>query len=221
MLQVDSTGTKTKSRRKSPYKGKLTNIFEELVRIPELMKEVNFSVEFPLIREEEVRCRDGKGSKYRKRESIKDRRLLEVVRTHRITKAENFLQFIPQDLPRPFSNKCLTKALSLHIHRCRQITCMLNGKKYMLTTSWNGPETAFTLPGEFFMQKSVDEGPLFGFHRMNAFTGMQPLESIHFHDVEKNADILRDLQRYQAHLDRLFGSEVEASNPVYKHHEFM
>ncbi len=62
---------------------------------------------------------------------------------------------------------------------------MLKGKKYLVTTSWNAPTTAFTLPGEFFNEHSVDEGPLFGFHRMNAFTGMQPLESLHFHDVEK------------------------------------
>jgi modulator of drug activity B len=62
---------------------------------------------------------------------------------------------------------------------------MLHGKKYMVTTSWNAPATAFTLPGEFFNEHSVDQGPLFGFHRMNAFTGMEQLESLHFHDVEK------------------------------------
>lgn len=81
---------------------------------------------------------------------------------------------------------------------------MLHGKKYILTTSWNAPKEAFTLPGEFFNQHSVDEGPLFGFHRMNAFTGMKPLESIHFHDVEKNADIPTDLKRYISHLDHIF-----------------
>lgn len=81
---------------------------------------------------------------------------------------------------------------------------MLHGRKYLLTTSWNAPETAFTLPDEFFMQKSVDEGPLFGFHRMNAFTGMEPLESMHFHDVEKNADIQRDISQYRAHLEKVF-----------------
>ncbi|MES2455470.1 MAG: NAD(P)H-dependent oxidoreductase [Bacteroidota bacterium] len=84
---------------------------------------------------------------------------------------------------------------------------MLQGRKYMLTSSWNAPATAFTLPGEFFNEHSVDEGVLFGFHRMNAFTGMQPLESLHFHDVEKNADILRDLLRYNGHLSKLFVEE--------------
>ena len=86
---------------------------------------------------------------------------------------------------------------------------MLHGKKYMVTTSWNAPETAFTLPGEFFNEHSVDEGPLFGFHRMNAFTGMKPLEGIHFHDVEKNADILNDLERYKEHLNQIFIKQAD------------
>jgi len=81
---------------------------------------------------------------------------------------------------------------------------MLHGKKYMLTTSWNAPKEAFTIPGEFFNQKNVDEGVMFGFHRMNAFTGMKPLEGIHFHDVEKNADVVNDLKRYKAHLNKVF-----------------
>jgi NADPH dehydrogenase (quinone) len=81
---------------------------------------------------------------------------------------------------------------------------MLHGKKYMITSSWNAPKEAFTLPGEFFNQQSVDDGVLFGFHRMNAFTGMKPLQSIHFHDVEKNADIEKDLNLYQEHLTKLF-----------------
>jgi modulator of drug activity B len=80
----------------------------------------------------------------------------------------------------------------------------LHGRKYMVTSSWNAPATAFTLPGEFFKEHSVDEGVLFGFHRMNAFTGMEPLEGMHFHDVEKNADIERDIKAYQMHLTQTF-----------------
>ncbi|SEL02617.1 NAD(P)H-dependent oxidoreductase [Parapedobacter koreensis] len=80
----------------------------------------------------------------------------------------------------------------------------LQGRRYLLTTTWNAPATAFTLPGEFFQHKSVDDGPLFGFHRMNAFAGMAPLESFHFHDVEKNADVPRDMTRYRQHLQDVF-----------------
>ncbi|MGZ5211328.1 MAG: NAD(P)H-dependent oxidoreductase [Kaistella sp.] len=85
---------------------------------------------------------------------------------------------------------------------------MLAGRKYMLTTSWNAPETAFTIPGEFFNEKSVDEGPLFGFHRMNAFVSLEKVEGFHFHDIEKNADIPNDMQRYENHLKSVFEEEL-------------
>lgn len=81
---------------------------------------------------------------------------------------------------------------------------MLGGRKYMLTTSWNAPKTAFTIPGEFFNEKSVDDGPLFGFHRMNAFVSLERVAGFHFHDVEKNADIPNDMQRYENHLKSVF-----------------
>jgi modulator of drug activity B len=84
---------------------------------------------------------------------------------------------------------------------------LLHGRKYMLTTSWNAPKTAFTLPGEFFNEKSVDDGVMFGFHRMNAFTGMKKLDGFHFHDVEKNAtpeNIIIFKQEYTTHLEQLF-----------------
>jgi modulator of drug activity B len=81
---------------------------------------------------------------------------------------------------------------------------MLHGRQYMVTSSWNAPREAFTLPNEFFNETSVDDGVLFGFHRMNAFTGMTPLKSLHFHDVEKNADVQRDLAIYIDHLTENF-----------------
>ena len=79
----------------------------------------------------------------------------------------------------------------------------LHGRHYLLTTSWNAPSEAFTLPGEFFGERSVDEGVMFGFHRMNAFIGLAPLPSYHFHDIEKNADLVRDKAGYQDHLQRV------------------
>ena len=89
---------------------------------------------------------------------------------------------------------------------------MLHGRKYMVTSSWNAPKEAFTLPEEFFMQTSVDDGPLFGFHRMNAFIGMKRLEGMHFHDVEKNTNVVRDLALYKLHLEETF-----LNTEIYEH----
>ncbi|WP_224995596.1 hypothetical protein [Cesiribacter sp. SM1] len=125
IVQVDATGSTVLSRRKSPRKGHLSDLFAELVRMPELIRHENLSLEFPLIQEEEVRCPDGQGSWRRKRVSVKDRRLLQVLSTHRFVTAADFLQFLPVSLPVPFSNKCLAAATALPLYRCRQITYCL------------------------------------------------------------------------------------------------
>lgn len=81
---------------------------------------------------------------------------------------------------------------------------LMHGKKYILTTSWNAPKTAFTLKDEFFNETSVDDGAMFGFHKMNAFTGMKPLGSYHFHDIEKNANVPLEIDNYNNFLDTIF-----------------
>lgn len=89
---------------------------------------------------------------------------------------------------------------------------LMHGKKYMVTTTWNAPETAFTLPGEFFEETSVDDGVLFGFHKMNKFTGMQKIDGFHFHDLEKNAipeRIENYRKEYLKHLENQLKPEKE------------
>ncbi|NIJ44571.1 modulator of drug activity B [Wenyingzhuangia heitensis] len=80
---------------------------------------------------------------------------------------------------------------------------LMQSKKYIVTTSWNAPKTAFTLKNEFFDQKSVDQGILFGFHKMNAFAGMELLASHHFYDMEKNADVPLELKNYNLFLNKV------------------
>ncbi|QHL85980.1 hypothetical protein GU926_00380 [Nibribacter ruber] len=144
VAQVDGTGKNILSRRKSPYQGKLTDLFEELVRIPELVSHANFTLEFVLIKEEEVRCRDGKGSKYRKRVSVKDRKLLQVLSTHLFTCPQDFLTFLPEILPQPFSNKDLQASLQLPLHRCRQITYCLRKMDALVVSGKKGNELLFS-----------------------------------------------------------------------------
>ena len=80
---------------------------------------------------------------------------------------------------------------------------LMHGKNYMVNTTWNAPDTAFTLPGEFFNETSVDDGVLFGFHKMNAFTGMSKIQGFHFHDLEKNATAERIANYYTDYMNHL------------------
>jgi hypothetical protein len=110
------------SRRKSPKKGKLTDLFDELVRIPDLISEDNFILEILMTKEEEIRCKDGKGSWRRKGISIKDRRLVEVVEKITFNEEKDFLIFLPDELPQSFTNKDLAKILKVTIFKARKIT---------------------------------------------------------------------------------------------------
>ena len=83
---------------------------------------------------------------------------------------------------------------------------LLHDKKYMVTTSWNAPEGAFTLKGEIMNQTSVDDGVLFGFHKTMEFTDMKRLESFHFYDVYKNLSqegFEEYKKEYIKHLERI------------------
>ncbi len=81
---------------------------------------------------------------------------------------------------------------------------LLKGKSYIMTTSWNAPKEAFTLPNELFNQMNVDNSVLSGFHAMNRYLGLSLIESLQFHDVEKNANIGEELSRYKLFLEKSF-----------------
>jgi hypothetical protein len=66
-------------RRKSPKKGRWEDLFREMVSIPQLLSDRNFSLEVVLIKEEESRRYEGKRQWRRGGWAIEGRRLLEVL----------------------------------------------------------------------------------------------------------------------------------------------
>ena len=113
------------SNRKSPKKGCLEDLFSELIRIPGLINHVNFSFVVLITKEQEIRCKDGKGSWRRKGVSLVDKHLLEVSEIIHLTCKEDFLRFIPDTLPEAFTNKNLAKALSINTAKATKITYCL------------------------------------------------------------------------------------------------
>ena len=95
-------------RRKSPKKGRLVDLFHELVRLPDLIEHRNFSLEVLMIEEEEVRCNDGRGSWRRRGASVKDRKLISVTERVLFKDEKDFLRFLPGELTDPFTNKDLS-----------------------------------------------------------------------------------------------------------------
>lgn len=113
------------SRRKSPKKGTVWDVFSELVYIPKLITHPNLYIEVILIVEEEIRCADGKGSWRRNKVSIVDRRLSDVVEHKVFLSPEDYAAVLPSDLPSPFSNNDLAKSLKIPVYQARRITYTL------------------------------------------------------------------------------------------------
>ncbi len=101
------------SSRKSPKRGRVEEVFRELVAFPQWMLHPNFSLEVLLVRDEEIRRADGRGSWRRKHQSIADRRLLEVIASARWSTPQELCALLPAHLPEPFTVRELAAATGM------------------------------------------------------------------------------------------------------------
>ncbi|MBE3609095.1 NAD(P)H-dependent oxidoreductase [Campylobacter californiensis] len=81
---------------------------------------------------------------------------------------------------------------------------LLNGKKHMLSLTWNAPIEAFTDKNEFFEGVGVD-GVYLHFRKANEFLGIKPLASFICNDVIKMPDVPKFINDYKSHLSKIFG----------------
>ena len=96
IIKVTAAGEVIGSR-KSPKEGHPLDLFNELLRIPDLINHQNFSLEVLMVKVEEFRCADGKGSWRRDGVSIKDRRLIDVYERYSFNTPDDFRRLIPDD----------------------------------------------------------------------------------------------------------------------------
>lgn len=131
------------NKRKSPKKGRLTDLFRELVMIPQMIGDENFSLEVLFIDEEEVRCDDGKGSWRRRGASIKERRLLQVNGRILFQKKTDYLKMLPDSLNQVFTNRELAKLAKIPVGTARQMTYCLRKSNIIRIAEKNGRELTF------------------------------------------------------------------------------
>ena len=79
----------------------------------------------------------------------------------------------------------------------------MQGKKFLLITSWNAPKESFDNKNQILYNgKSVDDA-LINISTPYKFCGCEILESFSFFDVMKNPQIDRDKIEYKKYLDSL------------------
>jgi hypothetical protein len=98
-------------RRKSPKRGDILDIFEELVSFPELLCDENFSLDILLIQEEEVRRYRGRRGWWTKEWITQERRLLGILEQHLLEEPGDLSILLPEGLPERFTTSDLVDGL--------------------------------------------------------------------------------------------------------------
>ena len=145
IVRVDADGETVLSRRKSPKRGRVEGLFFELVYIPELLKNPNFSLEVLLIHSEDLLIDDGRGSWRRRGWSIHDRRLLEVVDRATFSAPSDFLALLPKTLPEQFTTRDLGAALKLRPSNAQKMAYCLRHMGAILVTGKRGRTLLYSL----------------------------------------------------------------------------
>jgi len=101
--------------------------------------------------------------------------------------------------PRMVANDGRTRS---DLHKQYGTGGLMQGRKYMLSLTWNAPEAAFNDKSQYLFQgKSVDEA--FAFNTANyRFCGVEILPSFSCHDVLKHGVTDKDIERLRRHLDK-------------------
>ena len=89
--------------RRSPKRGSIYSLFDELVSIPTMLDHPNLELEVVLVRVAKHQIKDPKARRGRGGFRTTDRTLEEVIETHRFRTIQDLLQLVPPGLPDPFT----------------------------------------------------------------------------------------------------------------------
>ncbi|MBT8207857.1 MAG: hypothetical protein HKN07_09405 [Acidimicrobiia bacterium] len=126
IVKVDEAGA-VLSRRKSPKRGTVLDVFGELVSFPQLIDHPRFSVEVVLVREDEIRSFDANRAWRRKGWVVDERRLIEVADSIVLDSVEALMSLLPVGLSPTFTTADIAESLRASRRIAQQMTyCLRN-----------------------------------------------------------------------------------------------
>lgn len=110
IVRLDPESGEELSSRRSPKRGSVLEVFEELLYVADLLQHQNLSLHVVMTVERELRRHDGKGPWHRKGVSLAGRELMAIVAVHRFDQPRDFLRLLPPELPQRFTVADLQQA---------------------------------------------------------------------------------------------------------------
>ncbi|MAT69536.1 MAG: hypothetical protein CMJ58_08425 [Planctomycetaceae bacterium] len=117
LVKLPEPGAEPLSRRRSPKRGTLLDVFDELVYFTRVFPHPRLTLEVVLVEIEELRY-PGRGKRRRRRRpneefQIEDQRLVAVDSHHQFRKAGDLMKLLPRRLPRPFHTGHLAERMDV------------------------------------------------------------------------------------------------------------
>lgn len=127
LIKLTSIDGIVKSRRWSPLKATMLDVFDELLYFTRVFPHPNLRMLFPLVDVEEIRY-PGHGRRRRKRKNdfeVKDRLMLDIHETRIFKSVMDLQELLPDDLPKKFDTKELAVGLGVPRHQAQRIGYVL------------------------------------------------------------------------------------------------
>jgi len=127
LIKLDRRGGKVVDRRKSPKRGQLLDVFDELVYFTRVFPHRKLVLEVALVEVEELRF-PGHGRRRRRRANdfqVEDQRLVEIVGINRFRTLADLRSVLPRSLPAPFHTGHLADGLEVRRHIAQRIAYCL------------------------------------------------------------------------------------------------
>ena len=127
IVRLAEDGRGRLSRRKSPKRGTVEDVFHELVSFPQLLAQPGFALDVLLIQEEETRRYDGKRRWRRGGWVTQERSLLAVVDRRLFESPADLAALLPPGLAEPFTTADLARALAKPRRLAQRMAYCLRG----------------------------------------------------------------------------------------------
>ena len=113
LIWMNEESGELSEKHKSPVTGNAYHAFAELYRIKPFLKDPNLSFAFPLIDMDEYRLLNGWSHNKKRGSTRYDRMPLSLHDEIRVERTEDFMQFVPINLPEPFTITDFAKAAGI------------------------------------------------------------------------------------------------------------